>query len=219
MAFLCSGGEEIISGAELEVHVQYVDPNIVLPEEKDPNRDLLLAAHRGGDCDPTNTYGDSRDTLLHLAAQYGDYEVAQRLMQMSSVVIDARTLAKETPLYAACCYGHDRIATLLLQAGADKNACNIHNETPLFGACYRGHSKPIRALFCQLGVPCRADLRSEDGLLAAEVALARGNIHAFVTLHAHMNWPLVRHLYLGPFKALPIAAVRRIVWYLHLPAK
>lgn len=217
MAFLCSGGEEVISGGDLPPRLPVrSDPNIVLPEERDPIRDKLAAVHAGQQVDPSATYGDSSDTLLHLAAQYGDIEVAARLLRLQPDLAAARNIANETPLYAACSYGHAGIATLLLQHGADRNARSIHNETPLFGACYRGHGPAIRVLFAHPGVPCLADVRSEDGLLALEVALARGNMAAYVTLRAQANWRVTRTLYQGPFAALPISIVKRIVYYVYV---
>ena len=54
----------------------------------------------------------------------------------------------DTPLYAACKKGHNKIVELLLAKGADVNKVNTNTkeDTPLYAACEEGHNEIVELL-------------------------------------------------------------------------
>lgn len=70
---------------------------------------------------------------IHLAAQTGDPEVADLLIQADDAVINIATSCEDryTPLHLAAGNGHAAMTSFLLQAGARVSAGNAQFVTPL----------------------------------------------------------------------------------------
>lgn len=63
------------------------------------------------------------NSLLHVAAIYGDLELVKTTTRCDRVSIDAKNGKSETPLMLACQYGHVSVAEHLLDKGSDASIC------------------------------------------------------------------------------------------------
>ncbi|KAK5660449.1 hypothetical protein OQA88_12994 [Cercophora sp. LCS_1] len=83
---------------------------------------------------------------LHLTAFLGVYEAVQHLLQHSRRV-DLYDSFSRTPLSWAAANGHEVVAKLLLEKGADIEAKdNNDGQTPLFWAAANGHEAVVKLL-------------------------------------------------------------------------
>lgn len=74
-------------------------------------------------------------TPLHLAADIGNVEIAQILLEHGAAVNQLSLDFGDSPLFMASSKGHKNVAELLLQHGADVNlATNDKGFTPLYVA-------------------------------------------------------------------------------------
>lgn len=95
---------------------------------------------------------ESKNALLHLAAQLGDVETVQRFAVSTGVLLDTRhtdtqNAAKETPLHLAVKGRHGEVVHVLLQKGANPDVQNEQGETALSLAVHQGHINLVKALF------------------------------------------------------------------------
>jgi ankyrin repeat protein len=81
----------------------------------------------------TATYKPDKRSILHAAAQAGQLEVVQHLIDAGAVV-DARTNLGCTPLHLAAGFGHKAAAAALLDRGASVTATDNAGWTPLHHA-------------------------------------------------------------------------------------
>ena len=97
--------------------------------------------------------GDEGCTALFIAAREGHKDVVDALIAAKAEVNKADTIHGETPLYAACCFGHTAIARMLLEGGANPNLSNREGRSPYWRALeYPEIRKVLRAH--GVGVPC-----------------------------------------------------------------
>jgi hypothetical protein len=105
------------------------------------------------------------------AAEDGDDVAVARLLA-ASLPADARLVpGGETPLMRAAARGHERVARVLLDAGADASAQRSDGFTPLILAVFFGHEAVVR-LLVERGVDVSA--QTSLGTTAARWAAARG---------------------------------------------
>lgn len=80
----------------------------------------------------------SGGTALHVAAAYGQKDVAELLLAKGASVNDSQNDLRVTPLHLAAGNDHVEVAALLLANGADVRALNKFGQTPLMVAdCQR----------------------------------------------------------------------------------
>lgn len=116
-----------------------------------------------------NQKSDAR--ALFGAAEDGDAPGAARLLS-AGVAVDARlTPGGETPLMRASARGHEEVARVLLDAGADASAQRSDGFTPLILAVFFGHEGTAR-LLVERGADARA--HTTLGTTAARWAASRG---------------------------------------------
>ena len=77
------------------------------------------------------------------------------------------------PIYVAAQYGHLRLARLLLEAGADKDAARSNGTTPLLIAAGNGHLEVVRLL---LGAGADKDTAKSTGATALIIAAENGHL-------------------------------------------
>jgi ankyrin repeat protein len=98
------------------------------------------------DSSRVNAYAEDGWTPLHLAAFFGNVEIAKELLRRNAV-IDARSLKDHvTPLQSACAGDHTLVASLLIAAGADVNARGDGGYTALDSAQRNGNAEIVELL-------------------------------------------------------------------------
>lgn len=122
----------------------------------------------------------SLDERLHRAAEKGDATAVRTLLGQGAKV-DARGVAKATPLLVATHHNHVEAALALIQAGADVNAKDAIQDSPYLYAGARGHLEILRATLA-----AGADLKSTNryGGTALIPAAERGHVETVATLIA-----------------------------------
>jgi ankyrin repeat protein len=112
-------------------------------------------------------------TALHLAARFGQMEVA-RLLLGRGADPNAISLNDErvTPLYSAVLAKHRDTATLLLALGASPNSVQLGGWTALHAAARNGDEAIVALLQLRGADPTRA---SDDGRTAIDLAEANGH--------------------------------------------
>uniref|UniRef100_A0ABD2XM61 Uncharacterized protein n=1 Tax=Trichogramma kaykai TaxID=54128 RepID=A0ABD2XM61_9HYME len=88
--------------------------------------------------DRANYHDEAGLTHLHLACEYGFYEVARELLEQDDLPADPNCRWRETgetPLHLACEWNRNEVAELLLRNGADPNLANDKGETALHAIC------------------------------------------------------------------------------------
>ncbi|KAK9821294.1 hypothetical protein WJX81_002004 [Elliptochloris bilobata] len=165
---------------------------------------------------------------IYAAARVGDLERARHLVDVEGVDVNARDRWDSVPLYYACACGHEEVARLLLEAGAqcneftfDGDRCHYAALTPAIRALLRQYEQrppplaPLAAALrplapadggagpapAQIGSACRAEL-------VIVVAGERVALHRAV---AAARSPLLRRRLLGPW-ALQEGCAQREVW-------
>jgi ankyrin repeat protein len=128
-----SDGAEVNSEIEDESRIARHDAHLEV---------MRVLLESGADVDAR---ASTHDTVLHLAADYGDVEVLQLLVQYKTD-INARGYDDDTPLLAASKDGRVDAVQFLLQYGADVDAQDENNDTPLIIASERGYLEVVRLL-------------------------------------------------------------------------
>jgi len=127
-------------------------------------------------------------TALHLAAFAGNLEAAD-LILMKGADVNA-SQGEGTPLFQACLGGHEPVARLLLEYGAQPDGATDAGETPIMAAALTGN-EPLARLLIEKGADVNKQTASgkskldESRDVAGETALhlAAGAGHAaFVRL-------------------------------------
>ena len=88
---------------------------------------------------------EDANTALHLAAQYGHYDIVQLLVE-TSASMDATNQKQETPLDLAAKNGHTEICRFLIERGSPIDPLDKNNKTPLMLAAENGHSRTLQYL-------------------------------------------------------------------------
>jgi ankyrin repeat protein len=155
-----------------------------------PKLDVFTAAAVGDgdvvfreiDRDPALIAGHSPDgwTPLHLAAFFGNREIAEKLIERGAEV-DARSTnaMKNTPLHAAAAGRKTELMRLLLDEGANANATQTGGWTALHAAAQNGDREIIEIL---LAHGADLNVRAENHQSALDLALLKGRQEAAALL-------------------------------------
>lgn len=73
-----------------------------------------------------------RNSILHVAAIYGDLELTRTAIDCNGVLIDAKNDKSETPLMLACEYGHLSVTEHFLDRGSDASICTEYGVNALY---------------------------------------------------------------------------------------
>jgi uncharacterized protein len=130
--------------------------------------------------DPAAVRAEAADgfTALHLAAFFGQLEVAAVLLEHGAAVdAPAGNPSHVQPLHSAAAGGHAAIAALLLERGADPDARQHGGFVPLHSAAARGDDVTARLLI-EHGAD--RDARTDDGRRPIDLAAAGGGIRMLI---------------------------------------
>lgn len=117
-------------------------------------------------------------TALHLAAFFGQLEVAAVLLEHGAAVdAQAGNPTRVQPLHSAAAGGHAAIAALLLERGADPDARQQGGFVPLHAAAARGDEVTARLL---LEHGADRDVRADDGRRPIDLAVDDDGIRALL---------------------------------------
>ena len=131
-------------------------------------------------------------TPLHVAVSRGWIDVAQALIQKGANV-NAIVTGDMTPLHYAALEKEDvavQASTLLLEAGADPNCCDVFGSSPLITAAEKGYSALV-ALLIERGA--KVTHASRSGRTALHAASATGCIEAALNLVQRGADPLAKN--------------------------
>ncbi len=130
--------------------------------------------------DPSVVAAEAADgfTALHLAAFFGQLEVAAVLLEHGAAVdTRAGNPSHVQPLHSAAAGGHAAIAALLLERGADPDARQEGGFVPLHSAAARGDQVTARLLL-ERGADREA--RTDDGRRPIDFAAADEGMRALL---------------------------------------
>ncbi|KFY32155.1 hypothetical protein V493_00461 [Pseudogymnoascus sp. VKM F-4281 (FW-2241)] len=112
-----------------------------------------------------------RMTGLHLAAYFG-VEMPFNVFHEIGLISHLQDSYGRTPLSWAAGCGHEAVAQLLLNKGAEVDAKNKNGETPLYLAAQRGH-KAVAQLLLNKGA--EVDAKNKDGETPLNLAAVLGH--------------------------------------------
>jgi hypothetical protein len=107
-----------------------------------PMMELLVS--RGADVNKANALGER--ALMHAA--WRGHADAVKWLAAKGARIDSDPM-QWSPLHYAAFAGHDRVAILLLDLGANINARSANGSSPLMMAVYEGHEQLVRQLLAR----------------------------------------------------------------------
>ena len=87
--------------------------------------------------------GEGEATDLQRAADNGDLEEVERLVEAGADMNESKDEASRTPLYLAANQGFDKVVKYLLEQGADPNKPNFFGANPLLGAISQHQDRNI----------------------------------------------------------------------------
>jgi ankyrin repeat protein len=125
-------------------------------------------------------------TPIHDAASQGNVQMVELLFKQSGVEIEVTTNDGFTPLLVAASRGHVKVATTLLERGADPNAKNVLGQTPLHVAAFIGNV-PMIELLHKHGADISAINR--QNFTALHYAVRSGILQAVIVL-VELDCPL-----------------------------
>ncbi|XP_044764144.1 ankyrin repeat domain-containing protein 16-like [Coccinella septempunctata] len=122
------------------------------------------------------TISSTKETILHIAAQYGHIEIINYLLnQFSPKMVDVRNTDNKTPLHSAAQFGNFACVRKLVQSGADINALKRSDWTPVMLACTKPEHnyKEIVEYLCEKGAIL--NFKNKDGWTCLHLASRNAN--------------------------------------------
>ncbi len=128
-------------------------------------------------------------SVLALAAEHGDLEVAKLLLEKGAKV-DVRIGYQQTALMKAAEKGKCDVVTLLRGYGANANARDLCGNTPLMKAAAEGHDEAVVALLSKSpgpkrSRPARINARNDSNETALMLAAQKGHTKIVEALAKH----------------------------------
>ena len=118
---------------------------------------------------------------IYDAAERGDYDGVQRLLDRGADVNATESVFRETPLHGAASEGHRNIVEMLIRRGANVNIVNSDGDTPLYWAASEGHENIVRIL---LENPwCDHTIADLSGKTPEDIARSNGHTKIAEMLH------------------------------------
>lgn len=119
-----------------------------------------------------DTYSEDGFTALGLASYFGQEEVTRYLLLKGAEVnIPSNNGFNVYPLHSAVASGHNMVAKMLLEAGAEVNVAQEKGITPLHSAAHNGN---IELLIVLLEAGADVKAKTEEGKIPADMAAEQG---------------------------------------------
>lgn len=150
---------------------QGFDPNTIEPMRGDTG---MMLALREGAMEVFRVLLETPDTDIHARAFNGDTALMIASFKGNLPAVEA-LLARGaqvqhegwTPLHYAATGGHDAVARLLIEKGAQLDARSPNNTTPMMMAAWSGHIYTVKLL---LDAGADATLKNDHGMTAIDFA-------------------------------------------------
>lgn len=128
-----------------------------------------------GDPDAVNSYSADGWTPLHLAVFFGRVNIVHFLLGRGAALnAVSRTDERVTPLHSALANPHNApLAQVLIDAGADISATQLHGHTPLHYAAANGLETIVRRL---LERGADRSVRDKTGKTASDLAREKAHV-------------------------------------------
>jgi len=148
-------GCSVVPSAPSKPNVSDVDPTVVEAANAAVAAEVAAAVATGrkeGDPAQWSLQGSTaasstapKPSALIRAAKDGNVDLVEELIA-AGCSLETRGMWENTPLLAACSYGHSNCALKLIDLRADCTARNEHGATPLHYAAVEGSFEAVRAL-------------------------------------------------------------------------
>ena len=170
----------------------------------------LLKAEAHVDDKATTESGIS--TPIYMAAQNGDEEVVDQVLEAGAHVNMPLKNRRSTPLYIAALRGHEGVVEQLLKAEADVNQARACDETtPLYIAAQKGHEGVVEQL-----LKAKADVNktaTSDGATSLYIAAEQGHegvVEQLLKAGADPNTERARGKYRSPLSIAALEGYSRV---------
>ncbi len=144
---------------------------------------ILIEGRRCGYLDKGMAWDDDQYTPLHYAAEKGDQEVLEELVEKNNIPVDIRTgRCKRTPLHLAALEGHLEVVQYLIDHHAEWGVLDIDGSNGLHyaasGVKQSDNTAIVSYMINELGADAKSLVKEKFNLLhlaikAANVDLAR----------------------------------------------
>ncbi|QWU45537.1 ankyrin repeat domain-containing protein [Bacillus sp. NP247] len=132
-----------------------------------------------------NSYSEDGWTPLHLAAYFGQKEIASFLLEHgANIHIRAKNENENTPLQAAIANKQSELVAFLIEKGSDVNAVQSGGWTGLHEAALLGNEEIIILL---LENRANKTIKKNDGKTAYDIALEKGHEHLLHHLQGEVS--------------------------------
>jgi len=128
---------------------------------------------------PSQTNQAGPPAAIHAAAQAGNLQALQALVEADAKLVGARDESGRTPLHVAAGGGRADVAAYLIARGAEVNAADNNSWTPLHSAAAADQDEVVGLLVEHKGA---VDARTSEGDTPLAVAAARGRARACARL-------------------------------------
>lgn len=128
-----------------KLFIYVVAGSILMDVVASGNADMLDELLNSSTIDLQNTTKFNGQNALHLAANYGQCAILERLLQ-AGCNPNQKDNSGNTALHAACRGGHWEAVQFLLMCGADVNSANNQGQTPAHIAALNGELACLKML-------------------------------------------------------------------------
>jgi FOG: Ankyrin repeat len=133
---------------------------------------------------PQDIVTDRGDTLLNLATYYGHKDAVELLLTQTTTKLDTANTMGFTSLAAAVFKGHDDIAILLMDRGANINGINRTRQTPLMIAAVYNRTRLAQELIAR---GANVESRDVSGNSAVTLATRQGHTDMIALLNEGLS--------------------------------
>lgn len=169
------------------------DPNVFKAVGNDGRTPLHLACEYCDEdlailifqkCAEDDTPGNDGRSLLHIACERGFKDLVANILDADQKTLNLKNNYKNTPLHRALICGHEDVAKLLIEKGADASAINEKVQLPIHIACEKGFMDVVAQLLAQANANNMEliDKQDSDGHTPLLLALKKGELRCAALL-------------------------------------